>query len=104
MTIGGNRVARLLGHTLHAERPNELILFDFLYFGKASTGDSYVVIVKDDLSSFVRLYPFAEPDAASTVTELLDWFSVFGVCLSWNSDRWSHFKNQVMTRFNRELH
>jgi len=89
---------------LHAEKLNELIHFDFLFMGKSENGEKYVLILKDDFSSFVLLHFCETADADATVEALVNWFSMFGVVLNWNSDRGSHFKNTVMTRQNRHLH
>jgi hypothetical protein len=103
-TIGGTRGTRPMGHALHADKPNDLIHFDFLYLGKRSTGDIYVLILKDDASGFIWLLPCKSADADTTADALIKWFSMFGVVPTWNSDRASHFKNAVIHRVNRVLH
>ena len=67
-TIGGKRIPRPLSHALHTDTPNELIHFDFLYMGESVTGQTYVMIIKDDASSFVWLEPCASADAQTTWT------------------------------------
>jgi len=104
VTIGGDRVPRPLGHALHADQPNEIIHFDYLYLFESNGKDCYVLIIKDDASSFVWLEPCAAPDAENTVDALQRWFASFGVVLTWVSDRGSHFKNTVMSSLNRSLH
>ena len=101
---GNKRVPRPLGHALHADKPNELIHFDFLYMGPGTAGYSYVLIVKDDCSSLVWLEPTATADADSAAAVLSRWFSLFGVVPTWVSDQGSHFKNSLMTAINRTLH
>jgi transposase InsO family protein len=56
----------------------------------------YVLVLKDDLSSFVRLFPTSTADAKTTSDALISWFSDFGVVKSWVCDRGSHFKNEVV--------
>jgi hypothetical protein len=56
----------------------------------------YVLILKDDLSSFVRLVPTSTADAETTADALISWFSDFGVVKTWVSDRGSHLKNEVV--------
>ena len=100
----GKRVPRQMGHAIHADKPNEVIHFDFLYMGNSTTGPTYVLIIKDDCSSFIWLEPCESIDAETAAKTLLKWFSLFGVVSTWVSDRGSHFKNKVMERLNRQLH
>jgi RNase H-like domain found in reverse transcriptase/Reverse transcriptase (RNA-dependent DNA polymerase)/Integrase core domain/Integrase zinc binding domain/Chromo (CHRromatin Organisation MOdifier) domain len=95
-TIGGDRVPRPFGEALHADRPNDVLHMDFLFMGSSTTGATYVLVLKDDLSSYVWLIPCQRADAASVVDALVLWFAAFGVAYTWVSDRGSHFKNKVM--------
>ena len=52
-TTGGLRKPRPFAHTMHADRPNELLHFDYLYMNESATGEKYVLILKDDASSFI---------------------------------------------------
>lgn len=56
-TTDGFRVPRPMAQTLHSDGPNELIHFDFLYMEETSDDLAYVLIIKDDASSFVWLEP-----------------------------------------------
>lgn len=103
-TSGSRRSPRPLAHALHSDKPNELLHFDFLFMGKSDSGPSYVLIIKDDASSYTWLESCQSADAESTVLALLRWFAAFGVALNWCSDRGSHFKNHVMNALNRALH
>jgi Integrase zinc binding domain len=51
ISAGGARVCRPLGHAMHAERPNQILHFDFCYIGPATDDMTYVLILKDNLSS-----------------------------------------------------
>ena len=96
ITHTGQLIPRPLGHTLHAEKPNEIIHFDFCYITPGENGFDYVLILKDDLSGFVRLVPATNANAETTADALIDWFSCFGTVKQWVSDRGSHFKNEVV--------
>ena len=78
-TIGGQRVPRPLGHAIHADKPNQLIHFDFLYMYPGDDNMKYVFIIKDDHSSFVLLEATEDCDAQTATKTLLKWFSMFGV-------------------------
>lgn len=103
-TTGGLPVPRPMAHAIHADKPSEVIHFDFLLMHSSDEGLEYVLIVKDDASSFVWLEPCAAPYSETTVSVLLRWFSTFGVVRTWVSDRGFHFKNEVMKRMNKALY
>ena len=63
--------------------PNEVLHFDFCYIGKSIKGYIYVLIVKDDMSSFVRLYASEVADADAVAEALVDWCSTFGPVYQW---------------------
>ncbi|ETV90961.1 hypothetical protein H310_14305 [Aphanomyces invadans] len=63
LCVDGVVVPRPWGAALHAERHNELIYFDWLQLPPASNGWKYVLVVKDDMSGFCRLFPSATADA-----------------------------------------
>jgi RNase H-like domain found in reverse transcriptase/Integrase core domain/Integrase zinc binding domain len=92
-TTGGSRVPRPLGEALHADKPNVVIHFDFLYVGKSSSGPIYILVLRDDMSGYVWFWPCAHADALSIVDALTTLFAAFGVCTTWVSDQGSHFKN-----------
>lgn len=100
---GPYRIPRPWAEALHATRPNEILHMDWLYIGVSLAGHLYILIVKDDLSSYVWLRPFIHADAASTVALLRDWMAAFGVCRMLISDQGSHFMNSVMQALAREL-
>lgn len=95
---GPVRIPRPLGRMAHSDRINGLIHMDYLYMRDLSTTADhdykYVLVVKDDCSSYTMLYPAVNADAATTVDCLLDWFMRFGVVRRWYSDGGSHFVNQ----------
>jgi Integrase zinc binding domain len=67
-TTGGSRVPRSLGKALHADKPNAVHHLDFFYVGKSSSGPIYFLVLCDDMSGYVCLWPCE--DAASTVEAL----------------------------------
>jgi hypothetical protein len=85
-----------MAQTLHAEKPNKLLHFDFLYIGHGLKGVDYILVLKDDLSSYCRLIPSVAANAVTTAAALIDWFATFGVVLDWVADRGSHFRNVVV--------
>ncbi|RHZ29993.1 hypothetical protein DYB37_011664 [Aphanomyces astaci] len=55
LSVDGSVVPRPLGSALHAEKPQFLIHFDWLSMPTATNGWQKILVVKDDMSGFVRL-------------------------------------------------
>jgi Integrase core domain len=102
-TIGGDRVPRPLGESMHADKPNELLHMDFLYMGPSHTMESYLLLLKGDLSGYLWLWPCRKADSATTVEALVTWFTTIGVLRTWVSDQGSHFKNRTIEGVQRAL-
>jgi len=66
-----------MAHALHADKPNELLYFDYLYMSKSNVGLVYVLIIKDDASSFTWREPCLTDDDKTTIKVLLRWSSMF---------------------------
>lgn len=49
-------VPRPVGHAMQAMKPKEIIHSDFCFIGANNTDMKYVIIVKDDVSSYTWLY------------------------------------------------
>jgi hypothetical protein len=49
----GSHVPRPLGEALHADKPNMVLHFDFLYVGKSSSGPICILVLRDDMSGYV---------------------------------------------------
>jgi hypothetical protein len=97
----GQLIRRLLGTVMHASQPNEFIHFDFCYIGQSEQGFTYVLILKDDFSGYIRLVPTIAASAEETAQALLRWFADFRVVSVWVSDRGSHFKNELVQQLQR---
>lgn len=50
VTIGGRRNPRPFGHASHSDKPNELLHFDLMFMGGSTSGEEYVLVMKDDAS------------------------------------------------------
>ena len=96
-------IPRPLGMQMHAQTRNQILHYDFMHVGKSSTSESYLLVIKDDFSSFVNLIPCSTPTSDVVVKALLNWYSLFGVSLTHISDQGSHFKNKVVAELNRRL-
>jgi len=103
-TSTGSVVPRPLGSAIHASKPNQVLHFDYCYIGNSSSGDIYVLILKDDFSSYVWLKPCKAADAEATAVCLIEWFSAFGTVVQWVSDSGSHFKNDLVGELREKLH
>ncbi|ETV69592.1 hypothetical protein H257_14731 [Aphanomyces astaci] len=95
LCIDGDMVPRPLGPALHAEKPNELIHFDWLSMPMAKSGQKQLLVVKDDMSGFVLLFAAKSADAAATAQCLMSWFSMFGCVATWVT--WKTLSTDVET-------
>lgn len=86
MAKSGNKVPRPIAQTLHPEKPNEVVNFDFLYMGLGHDEHKYVLVIKDDLSSYVWLPPANSADESTAATELSAWIRTFSAIQSSNGE------------------
>jgi transposase InsO family protein len=88
---------------MHTSKPNEFLHFDFCYIGQGEQGYTYLLILKDDYSGYVRLAPTIAVSAEEMSHALLRWFADFGVVSVWVSDRGNHFKSAVVQHLQRHI-
>ena len=92
----GPKITRPLPSALHGSRPGEVVHMEFLYLGPSTTGQLYVLILRDDFSSFVWLFSGNTADSDTAVDAIVQWIGTFG-CMDWIvSDQGSHFKNKIL--------
>lgn len=92
----GEIVPLPLRHALHATTPNEIIHFDFCYIGQSTGPEKYVLIIKDDLTSYVWIMPVRNIDAVTTAECLLKCFATFCTVRAWISVQGSHLMNETV--------
>lgn len=91
----GTKIPRPLALTLHCTHPNEVLHFDFLYCGQGIDDLKYLLLMRDDLSRYLWLWPSKSADAGTASIALSKWIDTFGAMKYWVSDQASHFKNTV---------
>ena len=101
---GGERVPRPLGSSLHGEVPNEVVHMDFLFMGASVEKDKYILILRDDFSSYVWLWPCVAANAEAAADALSTWVGSFGSMKWIVSDQGSHFYNQLVQNLTRQFH
>ena len=89
-------VPRPLAHALHGTKPNEVIHADFLYMGPGQDHKKYVLVIRDDLSGYVWLWPSDVANAVSAGEAFCQWIGVFGTFEWLVTDQGSHFKNSLI--------
>ncbi len=62
-TTGGKRVPRPFGPAVHGTEPNDCLQFDFLEMAPSKAGYKYILLLRDDFSSYCWLFPFATATA-----------------------------------------
>ena len=78
-TETGKIILRPLDHALYAMEPNKLLHFDFCSMSPGEKRNIYVLVLKDDHISYIRLVTTNEETAEVAATALIDWFATFGV-------------------------
>ncbi len=92
----GGIIPRPLAHGLHGERPNEVLHADFLYMGPGIEGKKYILIIRDDLSSYVWLWPTDSATSEAAADAITVWLGCFGSMEWLVTDQGSHFKNDLI--------
>ena len=92
----GYKIPRPLSVTLNGMKPNEVIHIDFLYMGHGIDGLKYILVIRDDISSYLWLIPTGKADAEAAADGLTGWIRVFTIMIISVSDQGSRFKNRVM--------
>ena len=64
--------------------------------GPSTTGDRYILMLRDDVTSYSWLYPTPSTSASQAATALVDWCAAFGAPKSFMSDSPTHFKNETL--------
>lgn len=77
MTRTGERIPRPLPTALHGSRPNEVVHCDYLYIGASNESEMYVLLLRDDFSSFVWIWPTTPADSESAADALAMWVATF---------------------------
>jgi transposase InsO family protein len=106
-TRGGKTVPRPFLNTFHATKPNQQLHFDYMFIRSPTdstpNGFSYVFVLMDGFSKFVRLTPCANANAENAVQAIMEWFAMFGKCNQFISDQGTHFINDIMTLLQQRL-
>lgn len=87
---------RLFGPARHGTEPNDLVQFDFIKMGVGTTGEKYILVLRDDHNSYCWLYSAATKSAEKTAHALLDWCAAFGTPKGLMSDGRTYFKNEAV--------
>lgn len=95
-TTGGTMVPRPFGPAVHGVKPNDLLQFDYLELGAGSTGQKYVLLLRDDHSGYCWLFPFGNTNAENAAHAIVDWCASFGVPAGLISDGPTHFRNETV--------
>jgi Integrase core domain len=84
-------------------KANELLHFDFVFVGSNISCEQYILVLNDDMSSYVWLRACEIADGPSALSCIVEWCSSFGVLYDWASDQGRHFVNNLMQAAARQL-
>ena len=100
---GGKLIQRPWRKEYVAKERNECVHWDFLYMGDSFGSEKYLLVLKDELSHYCELVLCSTPTSSIAATTLLDWYKRFGMAHVWQSDRRSHFVNNVIKELKSRL-
>jgi hypothetical protein len=93
-------IPRPWGLTLKATKRFQILHFDYMYITDVSKTSTYpykyLLVLKDDYSSFVELIPTISCDHEPVAEAIVKWISRYVCPVVLNSDMGSHFKNLVI--------
>lgn len=96
LSRSGAKVPRPLATTLHDEKPNDVLQFDYLYLGESDNDEKYVFVVKGDFSCYAWLGSASNASATHAVEVMSWWESIFTARMYWVSDQSAHFMNDLL--------
>ena len=77
---------------------------DFLFMDASQTGEKYILIIRDDFSSYCWLYAIFSATSAAAVDALTLWIGSFGYMQWIVTDQGTHFVNSLMKGLTSSLH
>ena len=92
-----------LGKEVHGQYPNHVVHLDWIYIMPVAKQSSHKfqwnLILRDDLSGFIRITPATIPDSIVTVDALMDWRASSRTPEIIVTDMASYFMSKVMKEF-----
>jgi hypothetical protein len=93
-----------LGEAVHGTKPNQVLHMDFIDMKKLKHPFyKALLVIRDDLSSYVGLTPTEKQDKRECANALLKWFSQYGVPEVLCSDNGGSFDAEVIREINKHL-
>ena len=89
-TTGGGKIPRPFGPAVHGTKSNDLPQFEYFEMGPSSTGEKYVLLLRDDTSDYKWMFVFPDTSAENAATAIIDCSAAFGVSNRLMSDGPTH--------------
>lgn len=86
---------RPFGVSFHGTKSNNYLPFHYIALGPSSIGAKYVLLLRDDHSSYSWFFAFPGTVAEYAATAIIDWCTAFGTPNTLVSDGPTHFKNKT---------
>lgn len=102
-TVGGQKIPRSFGPSVHGTKPNDLSQFDYVEMARSKTGEKYILMIRDDHSNYKWFFAFDSTSAKNAAHAILDWCAAFGVPSGLMSDGPTHFRNKTLRQVSRRL-
>lgn len=96
MSKTGLKIPRSIDEKFSTTKLNDVIIFDYLCMGRGTGDHRYMLVIKDELYSYVWLREAKVVDPAMAASEIASWIRNFRVMNVFASDQGSNLKNAVM--------
>lgn len=70
--LGGEKIPRPFGPTVHGKKPNDLLQFNYIDLGPSNSCDKYVLMLRDDNSDYKWFLCFPNTDAENAAHAIID--------------------------------
>lgn len=102
-TTGRENVPPTPGLAMFRTKHNDLLKFDNCDLGKSTTGDRYILMIREDHSGYSFLYTTPSTDVQEVAYSIIVWCDAFGPRTTFMSDSPTHFRNEFMRLLARGL-
>lgn len=78
-TVGGGRVPRPLGLAVYGTSSNDQLQFDYIEIASSSSGEKFVLMLREDHSDYKWIFAFADTVAENAARSIIHWYAAFRV-------------------------
>lgn len=94
--IRRGKTPRLYDHAVHGTSANDFLQFAYISIALTASSEQYVVMLRDDHSSYCWLFAIPDTSAKNAARSIIDCCAAFGVPSGSMSDGQTNFKNETL--------